>query len=432
MCRSAKLLERISKRIARAEARAKTTQARRAKQAYQREIRRWSATKLAAFAAGLFEMRSTHIVELSAPRRKGNAFSPGRGDEFWVLSKQDQADLIWKTLFIENSPISEACLGVLTALERFGLDVGSRDLVSFRRYFQSRSVEQQIDDVFRLAGVKDVVMTNDPFDADELPAWNGSGNTDGQFHAALRFDGLLNNWDKAYACLCKSGFKVSRRLDGRSLDEVRRFLSEWIERMKAVYMAVSLPPDFDFPDRSVRTRLIRDAVLPIAEECGIPFAMMIGVKKLTNPKLRVADDSVGRASIDVVEHLCREYPQVKFLVTMLSRENQHELCLAARKFSNLMIFGCWWYLNNPSIIDMMTRQRMELLGTSFIPQYSDARVLDQLVYKWSHSRRILGDVLFDKYKVIAATGWTVSEPEIRRDVEGLLGGNFWTFLGKSM
>jgi len=45
-------VNRSLKRIAQAEARAKTTQARRAKQAYQKEIRRWSATKLAALAAG--------------------------------------------------------------------------------------------------------------------------------------------------------------------------------------------------------------------------------------------------------------------------------------------------------------------------------------------------------------------------------------------
>ena len=35
--------------------------------------------------------------------------------------------------------------------------------------------------------------------------------------------------------------------------------------------------------------------------------------------------------------------------------------------------------------------RIELLGTSFIPQHSDARVLDQLIYKWDHSRQIIGE-----------------------------------------
>jgi hypothetical protein len=32
-----------------------------------------------------------------------------------------------------------------------------------------------------------------------------------------------------------------------------------------------------------------------------------------------------------------------------------------------MVFGCWWFLNNPSLIEEIERMRMELLGVSFIP-----------------------------------------------------------------
>src|SRR5580765_7750521 len=35
-------------------------------------------------------------------------------DDFWRMSKQQQADHIWKWLFVERAPISEACRGVLT------------------------------------------------------------------------------------------------------------------------------------------------------------------------------------------------------------------------------------------------------------------------------------------------------------------------------
>jgi hypothetical protein len=117
---------------------------------------------------------------------------------------------------------------------------------------------------------------------------------------------------------------------------------------------------------------------------------------------------------------------------MLSRENQHELAVAARKFGNLMPFGCWWFLNNPSLVDEITRMRLELLGLSFIPQHSDARVLDQLIYKWAHSRRIIADTLYDKYSDTMATGWTLTDVEITRDVEKLFGGNFRFFLGKKL
>ena len=115
---------------------------------------------------------------------------------------------------------------------------------------------------------------------------------------------------------------------------------------------------------------------------------------------------------------------------MLSRENQHSLAVAARKFRNLMPFGCWWFVNVPGLIEEITRMRMELLGASFIPQHSDARVLDQLIYKWSEAREMIGKVLTEKYAALLKTGWNLSEQEIARDAEGLLGGNFHEFLNR--
>ncbi|MCX8053369.1 MAG: glucuronate isomerase [Armatimonadetes bacterium] len=349
-------------------------------------------------------------------------------ERFWTLTKRAQADLIWKTLFLERSPISESCRGVLTTLDRLGLDVSARDLDSYRRFFAEQSIEDYVDRVFELAGVDSVIMTNDPFDDLECPVWFANTSFDSRFRAALRMDGLLNSWQTAVPKLREWGYMVNNDINAETVEEVRRFLRDWIERMNAVYLAVSLPPSFVFPENSPRGKLISECVLPVAVETQKPFAMMIGVKKLTNPSLRLAGDSVGKASIEVVEYLCSNYQDAKFLVTMLSRENQHELCVAARKFRNLHVFGCWWFLNNPSIIDEITRMRFELLGLSVTPQHSDARVLDQLIYKWAHSREIIANVLADKYVDLAATGWRVTEDEIRRDVASLFGGNFWNFV----
>src|SRR5688500_8523835 len=44
-------------------------------------------------------------------------------EQFWKLSKAQQADLIWEQLFVNHSPISESCRGVLTTLNSLGLDV---------------------------------------------------------------------------------------------------------------------------------------------------------------------------------------------------------------------------------------------------------------------------------------------------------------------
>ena len=189
-------------------------------------------------------------------------------------------------------------------------------------------------------------------------------------------------------------------------------------------MAVSLPDDFRFPSDDVRDRLLREAVLPTARAAGLPLSLMIGVRRGVNPALRIAGDGVGRADVKAVERMCAENPDVRFFVTFLSRENQHELCVAARKFSNLMPFGCWWFLNNPSIVAEITRERIELLGTSFIAQHSDARILEQLIYKWKHSRRVIADALVEAYTRLLASGRAVTAREIERDVARLFSENF--------
>jgi hypothetical protein len=155
--------------------------------------------------------------------------------------------------------------------------------------------------------------------------------------------------------------------------------------------------------------------------------MMIGSRMRVNPELRDAGDMGGLSDVLSVVNLCRTFPQNRFFVTMLARENQHELCVAARKFGNLMVFGCWWFLNNPSLIEEITRMRFELLGSTVIPQHSDARVLDQLLYKWDHSRTIIGRVLTDKYADLIQTGWPVTATDIREDCQRLLSGNFEAF-----
>jgi len=349
-------------------------------------------------------------------------------EEFWGMSKERQADLVWDTLFIKNSPISEACRGVLTVLEKLGLDVAGRNLDDIRNYFSKLEVEKYVDTVFDISGVESVVMTNDPFDEAERKTWLGGLEADARFKAALRIDPLLNSWEKSFMKLKEWGYEVNEELDGTTLREIRRFLSDWIDRMGALYMAVSLPPSFRMPDDTARSKIIEECVVPVSAEKNAPFAMMIGVKKLVNPELKLAGDSAGKGDIDSVEYLCSKYPKNKFMVTMLVRENQHELCVTARKFRNLLVFGCWWFLNNPSLIEEMTRMRFELLGLNIIPQHSDCRVLDQLIYKWEHSRKIIADVLHDKYGDLLATGWIIREDEIVRDVAKLFGGNFKDFL----
>jgi hypothetical protein len=345
-------------------------------------------------------------------------------NQFWAMSKTDQADLVWKTLFVENTPTSEAAQGIISVLDVFGLDTRAPDLKEAREFFDSRSLDEHIDHVFEISRVSGVVMTNDPFDEAEDQIWRTRLHSDPRFKSSLRLDCLLNNWEDASRVLSREGLSVSQDLQAGAIDATRRFLSQRIERVNPVYMAVSLPADFQFPSDNIRDRLLREVVLPVAKDYDLTLTLMVGVRRAVNPDLKEAGDGLGRADVSAIERMCAQYPEVRFLVTFLSRENQHELCVAARKFNNLMPFGCWWFLNNPSIVSEVTRERLELLGQSFIPQHSDARVLEQLIYKWKHARRQIADALCSCYEQLLQNGRAVTREEVARDVSRMLSGNF--------
>ncbi|HMB96824.1 MAG TPA: hypothetical protein VKK61_12350 [Tepidisphaeraceae bacterium] len=344
-------------------------------------------------------------------------------EQFWKMSKPQQADHIWKHLFVENTPLSEACRGVLTTLQKLGLDPNEKSLDAYRKFFAQQNPSDYIDRVMEIANVSSITMTNPVFDDNERERWlkNPQLNSDPRFKAVLRIDPLLLDWPASAKKLASWGYAANE-------EGAAEFLRDWIDRQKAIYVALSLPPEFRYPASNAGQSILEQVILPVCAERGLPFAMMIGSRRAVNPPLRDAGDMGGMADVSSVVNLCRQFPGNKFFVTMLARENQHELCVAARKFDNLMVFGCWWFLNNPSLIEEIERMRFELLGTSFIPQHSDARVLDQLIYKWDHSRRIIAKVLSEKYADLLATGRRLTHSDIERDARLLLADNFTQFL----
>ena len=373
---------------------------------------------------GIDELLTYHYLEAEFFRH--SSMTP---EDYWRVSKRAQAEAIWKTLFVENTPLSEATRGVIAVLKAFGLPTEAPDLSEARAFFAEQSAEAHINNVLRMAGVSTVVMTNDPLDPEEMPVWMKDVKSDPRFQPVLRLDRILCEWSDPWEQLVSHGYDVDNRASAVCISEIRRFLSDWCRRMRPIYMAVSLPDTFQFPADTPQGILLREAVLPSCREFDLPLSLMIGVRRQVNPRIRLAGDAVGRADLQSLETLCHQYPENRFLVSVLSRENQHELCVYARKFNNLMPFGCWWFLNNPSIVEEITRERIEMLGTSFIPQHSDARVLEQLIYKWQNTRRTLAPILAGSYRLLVEDGRNVTREDIQHDVDKLLRSNFEKWIG---
>jgi len=401
---------------------------------------------------------------------------------FYALDKKKQADIIWKALFLDRLPVSEACRGIVTTLKAFGLgeQLKTRDLDAVREYYESfrskdlEGAEKFSAKVFECAGVRYAIMTNIPFDANEAKYWRPKRKEyPDQFRSALRVDPLLaGDRETIEKALRASGYEVT-------LEGARKYLRDWCDTMKPEYMMASTPHNFVLSETKgtlsgiVKTGVNPDALrqpfafvgtsgvgcnpdcdpeeentasiidensdflsevlMKICEERDLPVALKIGAHRGVNPELLSAGDGVvAFADTSVLARLCSRFPKVRFLATFLSKNNQHEACVLASKFRNLHIYGCWWFCNNPSIITEITTMRVEMLGSAFTAQHSDARVLDQLIYKWSHSRAVIAKVLSKEFTKLVISGWSLTRGELRREVERLFGGSYEEFMAKSL
>lgn len=428
---------------------------------------------------GIDELLTYHYLVAEYFMTASPSISP---ELFYAKSKREQADLIWKALFKDRSPVSEACRGVLTTLQAFGLSraIQNRDLEEVRKFYSSfrddglAGAERFSELVYRVAGVSYAIMTNIPFDANESQHWRPKKKVfTKQYRSALRVDPLLAG--------DRSTIEISLRASGYdvTLEGARQYLRDWIDTINPEYMMASTPHNFDwsssntgplvgvkklgvnedalkepfaFVDMTSKgvgiecegeedetasiidesSDFLSEVLMAVCEEKDLPIALKIGAKRGVNPALLTAGDGiVAFASGEILARLCVRFPKVRFLATFLSRNNQHEACVLASKFRNLHIYGCWWFCNNPSMIHEITTMRVEMMGTAFTAQHSDARVLDQLIYKWSHSRSVIAAVLVKQYKALVKSGWFATRKEIRRDIKRLFGGSYEDFMAKS-
>src|SRR5579864_4330691 len=88
---------------------------------------------------GIDELLTYHYLEAEFFRS-----SHTKAEEYFSLSKTQKADVIWRILFVENTPISESTRGVVAVLKAFGLPTDRMDLAEARSFFQSQSLETHI------------------------------------------------------------------------------------------------------------------------------------------------------------------------------------------------------------------------------------------------------------------------------------------------
>ncbi len=335
---------------------------------------------------------------------------------FYSFNDEKKASLIWNELFEKRTPVSEACSGVLSILKELNIEINNKSFLSICDEYDRKI--QSDKNILDLSNVSSLVMTNNPFDLDEWSLFNTNDWDKKIYLASLRLDDLILDYDET--------LKKAKDQTSNQENTIVNYLEKCYSQSNPVYAAISL--NLETFNTILEDSMWRD-ILVWLESKKLPLSLMLGVKRAVNKDFGLAGDGIGIINLKELSNLCNSFPKNKFLVTCLSLNDQHELTVLARKHPNLRIFGFWWFMNQPTIIKQILKMRIDMLGFSFIPQHSDARVSDQLIYKWNHFKKILHPILLEYYQDLLDKNFPISENILQRDINNLLSGNAKNYLG---
>ena len=335
---------------------------------------------------------------------------------FYSHNDEKKASLIWNELFEKRTPVSEACAGVLSILKELNIEIKNKSFLSICDEYDRKI--QSDKNILKLSNVSSLVMTNNPFDLDEWSLFYTNDWDKKIYLASLRLDDLILDYEEA--------LKKAKDQTSNQETTIVTYLEKCYSQSNPVYAAISL--NLETFHTIFEDSFWKD-ILVWLENKNLPLSLMLGVKRAVNKDFGLAGDGIGNINLKELSNLCNSFPKNKFLVTCLSLNDQHELTVLARKHPNLRIFGFWWFMNQPTIIKQILKMRIDMLGFSFIPQHSDARVSDQLIYKWNHFKKILHPILLEYYQELLDKNFPISENILQRDIDNLLSGNAKKYLG---
>lgn len=337
-----------------------------------------------------------------------------------ALAPGELADLVWRRLFLDSSPLSEPARVVLTALGLFGMAVEKRDLRLFREEFAKMTAPERLEKTFALANLEAVLYPVDCLEMDEAAV---KASRHPRFRPVLRLDRLLDDWKESARVMRGLGYGVKGKIDDFAPLELRRFLLEQVNRLGPVAVAYDWPRDLSPDEPRGVSRLLFEAVLPLCRERSLAFCVAAG----DGPN-RPAGEGAPPPVIGELSPLWRDNPDVKFLLFPTDSSQLSSAAREAAERDNLLLCGPDAPLSHPSSLPAYTAERLETCGSAFHYCHSGATALEELAGRWAHLRWTLGEVMIRRYSELRRTGWRVGEEDVRSDAAAILGGNAKRFL----
>ena len=357
--------------------------------------------------------------------------SDAEAKALWARPQRERVDWLVEQSFCGRLPLSEGTLGLLTMAKGHGIDTSSGNfkkiLSEWRELYADTSEQGYLDRIFSRSEVERVVMTNSPFVAEERELLLDDAELealDKRFLPALRLDEFIHKRDEIGEACEECGFPEAAGdpSELKTQAAMRDFTLFWLERLPGVcYAAVSLSDKTDFEDRdSVEMLVLEKVLIPVCRERGIPVVLMPFVERQIRPSYANAGDVVKKGDINGLVDFMARHLDTFFMVTPLDANDNYNLSFAARALGNFEVWGHWWCNLNPSLIGEQLRLRLENNGYCHFGINSDARILDQLLYKFTHYWRVMTKVLVDRCMDInQQSGWPITVDQIRNSIRTL-------------
>ena len=349
------------------------------------------------YNVGLIKLLNYHYL-------KAELFSLGniKIKNFNNLDDNKKAKIIWDNLFLNRYPISTATQGVLRILKIYGVEDVNQKFDKILKITNENQLSEE--DIFKITNINQIVMTNNPFNSEEKKILNL--NKDSKYLPSIRIDDLFMK-PKSKNEHLNSWYLSGQEKIKKAIKEIKII----IQTNKPSYFSLSTENFKEFENEFFFKNF-----LSLLKETKTPMMLLIGVKRGVNKLYNDAGDGIGTMNLDHLEKILSNFPRNKFLVSCLDYRDQFKLSVLARKFQNLKIVGFWWFNNNESIIENLLKQRFELLGDNFIVQHSDARIIDQLVYKWLDFKSIYIKVMVEKYQKLLSLGYKIKATDLERKI----------------
>lgn len=316
------------------------------------------------YKAGLIDLLNYHYFY--GEYAKARKYSSQEMGVFLKMPAEDKAKLIWEYIFVHKrkDELSHAGLGVIEIINtllpnKFSFSESRNEICENFQDVLSAYKTPSIEEIFNITGLSYTIGTYEP--GETLP-------TSPFIKGAVRIDSCH---ETSYPDIDESAEYYSLSCETHS--------DVFSTRMRNNKITLySLMTHFYYEKKF--TKFLKSLI-----DAGKSLWLMLGVARNINSFMGLGGDSIGLCDMRVVEMFAKKFPELNIKFSILDINQLNRAIVAERIFPNLSFQYPWWFNVNTIDVNMYLTKSREILGKrkSEIEFYSDARVLEQLIYKYN-------------------------------------------------